>query len=221
MDDQPIKIEEIQMHLDKLDQFLSMICNVSNENTSTNSNEGFIHPQLINNGYKKHNRIFSIKLDTFKNAEERKISKENELSQENENANALKRFRTNCEKLNEYKFKYLKRENVDKKILKFVRKYIKSNPSYFKNDFLYEFSSNNYNPPFTSTKRNVIFKSLNFSYLKWLMSKDEIYQIILEIMELRFDSLLESLVNTYKITDDSTDKKLLYKYLKDYIHIYR
>lgn len=216
----PNKIAEIQMHLDTLDQFLTMICNTSNESDLKKFNEESFPPQITNQ-FKNDNKIFTIRLDESNYIEERKNSKDNQFSQENENAYSIKRFRTNCEKLNEYKFKLLKRENVDKKILKYVRKYIKANPSYFKNEFLYEFATNHYNPPFVSEKRNVNFKSLNYTYLKWLLNKDEIFRVILEIMEQRFDSLFETLVSTYKMGNESSDKALLHKYLKDYIKIYR
>ncbi len=164
------KIKEIEENLEVLDNFLTLICNTHNENSI---DENYYNRDLQHSYFsqiQKANVLFTIhSASDFKiQADNKKISRYNNSLKGNKSASSSKRFRSNCEKLNEYKFKFIRRDNIDKNMLKYIRKYIKSNTSYYKNDFLYKFATNNYNPPFVSFERDVSFKSINYSYLKWL-----------------------------------------------------
>jgi hypothetical protein len=217
MEEEYIKVEDVQRNLEAFDQFLTIVCNSSKINYNNNLTNNTSISQNMNvymkidsniNQFQVHKDISNLYCKSYKD-------------DKNNHIIPNKRFRSCCIKQAEYKFKILKRENVDKKIMKFVKKYIKTNTYYLKNEFLSEFTANHYNPPFSSSKRNVVFKSLNYTYLKWLFAKEEFYQVFLEIMDTKFYALFDTLIKTYQIADDCSDKDLLFKYLKDYINIYK
>lgn len=118
-------------------------------------------------------------------------------------------------------FKQLKKENIDKKILRKFRKYVclrlKQIDHKFISKFAVDFSSSIMFPPFTYN--NQTFKSFNSSYLLWLFSNSELAEFFEEYIDLSLGKLIEFLVNTFKV-EDKDEIENLEKYLKVMVHIY-
>lgn len=120
-----------------------------------------------------------------------------------------------------FAFKHLKKENIDKKILRKFRKYValrlKQIDLKFVSRFVVDFSSSLMFPPFTY--ENKTFKSFNSSYLLWLFSNFELADFYEEYIDLSLGKLIEFLINTFKIVD-KCEIENLEKYLKVMAHIY-
>lgn len=122
-----------------------------------------------------------------------------------------------------FHFTSTKRENIDKKVIRKYRKYLSKLDSlmYFDNRSekkLIKFKNNLLFPPFEY--KNEIFKSFNTSYLKWLFDDDEISIYYKEFFNINCDSIVDFLINTFKISDQK-EINLLKKYLQNMPFIYK
>ena len=136
-------------------------------------------------------------------------------------------------KIKEYKFsKKIKRENVDKKILRKFKKYLKHKmrektdnevKNYIKNNnnqFWPDYISMNLMPPFSYEKEDISFKSFNSKYLCWFFDhkySQELYNIFISKS---FDELLNLIMKDYEINEESEDYKLLKIYINTMPMIY-
>lgn len=143
-------------------------------------------------------------------------SKETETSVKNK---AKKHTKLNS--LKNFTFKYLKKENIDKKTLRKFRKYlcvrIKQLDPQMVSKVILDFSNSLMFPPFTF--QDISFKSFNSSYLIWLFSNKEIYDLFEEYIELSLNKLVEFLVHTFKV-EDKEEITTLEQYLKKMAIIY-
>lgn len=118
-----------------------------------------------------------------------------------------------------FNFRLLKRENVDKKVIRKFRKYLllRNIPNEQMTSFLKSFVNNLIFPPFCNEE--VSFKSFNTAYLIWVFSHEEIIHLFDEYIDLNLEKLVQYLMWAYKI-DDEEERELLGKYLKNMSQIF-
>jgi hypothetical protein len=118
-----------------------------------------------------------------------------------------------------FNFKTVKRENIDKKL---IRKFRKSLKTKLKNDlhlskFLKDFISESLFPPFSFEGK--VFKSFNASYMFWIFCHKEILEYYEEYININLSHLYQFLIETLRIKD-SNDKYLILNYAKNAGKIY-
>ncbi len=126
----------------------------------------------------------------------------------------------NLQQTNGIAFRYLKRENIDKKVLRKYRKYLfhsglshKSSSEIFKS-----FCYGEVFPPFK--KFNVEFKSMNTSYLIWLLSNEEIKYYYTDFINKFMTSLMSSISLKERIDQEEVEnlKRYLLTFIESYIN---
>ena len=133
-------------------------------------------------------------------------------------------------KIKEFKFKLFKRENLDKKILRKFKKFLKAelkgeNDIEIKNfinnnGFWLDYISMNLMPPFFYEKENISFKSFNTQYLCWLFEHKfslELYNIYIKT---NYEKLLPIIKKAYNLDENSDDFILVQTYLNTMPLIY-
>ena len=133
-------------------------------------------------------------------------------------------------KIKEYKFRKLKRENVDKKILrkfkKFLKKCLKEKSenevkNYINNNgFWPNYISMNLMPPFAYEKENISFKSFNTQYLCWFFDHKFSLELFNIFINIKYDDLLNTIKDDYKLKENSDDFNLLKVYMNSMPMIY-
>ena len=118
-----------------------------------------------------------------------------------------------------FNFKTDKRENIDKKLIRKFRKYLRSK---LKNNtniskFIKNFISESLFPPF-SFEGNV-FKSFNASYMIWIFCNKDILDYYEEYININLANLTQFLIEPLRIID-LNDKYLIFNYAKNAGKIY-
>lgn len=124
------------------------------------------------------------------------------------------------EKLHNYKFQAAKKQNINKKNLKFFKQYLKTTvkaKSVNYSSFIHDFCTNKLNPPVVVLDKK--FTSCNDSYMIWLFSNIQIAAIYLEYIEALFDTAFESISKACEINDPN-DLLYLTSYLKETAQLY-
>lgn len=125
-------------------------------------------------------------------------------------------------KLKEFQFKYLKRENVDKKIMRKFRKFLKD--KYKKNnqeitnaishcEFWKDFITLNLLPPLNYAKEEREFKSFNINYMKWIFEHNfssELYDVFIKN---NYFKLLNLFVVKFKLNQKDEEYSMLKRYV--------
>lgn len=123
------------------------------------------------------------------------------------------------------KFKKMKRENVDKKVIRTFRRFLKyeyrsQNPFITNivnnNSFWKDFIMDNLVPPFFYQVENKKFKSFNTKYKIWLFEhkfSQNLYEIFIEK---NYNFLLSSFIKKYKIENNDEEHSQLVAYLKTF-----
>lgn len=149
--------------------------------------------------------------DDKENSESYSHQKNKSQKQKNIKLNALKNI----------SFKFLKRENIDKKTLRKFKRYLslrikQIDPNYL-TKFVLDFCGNLLFPPFSFGDQT--FKSFNTSYLIWLFSHQEMVGFYEEYIDLNLSKMVDFLASTFKVTDPN-EIGLLSGYLKSMAQIY-
>ena len=125
-------------------------------------------------------------------------------------------------KLKEFQFKFTKRENIDKKILRKFRKYLKDkfkkkdeevNLIISANKFWYHFINQNLLPPFVYEVEEKEFKSFNTGYMCWVFehnAADELYNLFIKV---HYEKLMAHFETKYKLNPKEEEYNLLKNYL--------
>jgi len=126
--------------------------------------------------------------------------------------------------------KFTKRENIDKKIIRRFRKYVRdvywNNPQTFDStankEFWHKFIVEDIFPPvkFSVNNRDYNFKSFNTSYICWLCSQKNVDSFYANFLKEKGASLFDSIVEKYlraigMFTDE--EKNVILDQLKSYI----
>jgi len=133
-------------------------------------------------------------------------------------------------KIKEYKFKQLKRENVDKKILRKFRKYLKTKSkdkkdneikNYIKNnEFWSEYIKENLMPPFKYEKEKVSFKSFNTQYLCWFFEHKYSLELFNFFIKENYDNLIHEIKEANNLKENCEDFSLIKSYINTMPLIY-
>ncbi len=125
----------------------------------------------------------------------------------------------NINELKLFPFKNVKRENIDKKIIRKFRKFIKQNKKnqFINSELIDEFTKRNIFPP--CFFNGWFFKSFNAAYLIKIFSNKELYFLYEEFVSSNIDKVTKFTVESLKITNFS-DKLLVSDYIKNIGRIY-
>jgi hypothetical protein len=133
-------------------------------------------------------------------------------------------------KIKEYKFKQLKRENVDKKILRKFKKYLKGKSkdkkdneikNYIKNnEFWSEYIKQNLMPPFNYEKEKVTFKSFNTQYLCWFFEHKFSLELFNFFIKEKYDNLIHEIKQANNLKENCDDFSLIKNYINTMPLIY-
>jgi hypothetical protein len=117
-----------------------------------------------------------------------------------------------------FQFKFTKRENIDKKVLRHFRKFLKNQFSKKQNEYVVNIISNNsfwfdfintkLLPPFNYQSEGKKFKSFNTEYMIWIFKHSfslELYSIYINS---QFQNILHYFQNKFNLQDKTTDNEL-------------
>ena len=194
--------------------------NNNNDNNKNNNNNNII----INNNSESITNNFN----SIGNKRNSKISINSKSSNKSYKSDLRKK------KIKEFKFKQLKRENVDKKILRKFKKFLKhilknknekENDNEVKNyisnnEFWFDYIKMNLMPPFCYDKEKISFKSFNTQYLCWFFEHKFSLELFNIFIKNNYDDLLELIVNAYNLNEQSDDFVLLKTYINTMPLIY-
>ena len=181
---------------------------INNNNNCEIFNDSLMVESIIKNGYennynkKLNNNIKNIKLNTS-------ISKYHILYRK--------------KKLKEFQFKFTKRENIDKKILRKFRKFLKEKS--IKNDieiiniisiskFWSDFIKENLLPPFHYLTEKKKFRSFNTTYMSWIFE----HKFSLELYSIFIESSFKSLCEHFKFIYNLNEENKEFNQLKIYLN---
>jgi hypothetical protein len=110
--------------------------------------------------------------------------------------------------LRDFNPKFLKKENIDKKILRKFRNYVKAIYKDFREqlgcfdiEFWKDFSNLNLLPPmrYTDVYSEIEFKSFNVNYMQWLFSKSGTVELYKEFVNKIGHDLLQNFIDSYDL----------------------
>ena len=196
--------------------------NINNENKAIYN--------IINNEIKPCEDIKNKKIINFK--------KYNYLNDPNSNYNnltikydmkkplAVKRFRENHPFLKTFHTKFIKKENLDKKIMRKFIKFIKIYHSENKNSFIFQknapfWKKDNIQkllPPTKLVDNNdnfIEFKSFNAQYLIWLFNREGMSELYNIFIKKEIENIMNDFIKEYNLSE-SKDNNIIEK-LKEYL----
>ena len=141
--------------------------------------------------------------------------------------NAKKRFKDIHPFLKTFNPKFLKKENIDKKIFRRFRKFVKSfykenksSPIFSKNfTFWKKFYFKNLLPPFKieiNNKEIIEYKSFNTQYLKWLFNQEGTTELFKLFIKKESENIIHNFEKDYNLAQ-SNEPNIIEK-LRDYIN---
>ena len=207
-------------NFNKINNFKNNNLKINNNNDNNKNNNNII---INNNSDSITNNFNSIG-----NKRNSKISINSKSSNKSYKSDLRKK------KIKEFKFKQLKRENVDKKILRKFKKFLKhilknknekENDNEVKNyisnnEFWFDYIKMNLMPPFCYDKEKISFKSFNTQYLCWFFEHKFSLELFNIFIKNNYDDLLELIVNAYNLNEQSDDFVLLKTYINTMPLIY-
>ncbi len=119
-------------------------------------------------------------------------------------------------------FRFFKRENIDKKLMRNFRKTMRTiNKNNYSTNFEENFLKGCFTPPFSKTINDklICFRTCNTTYLRWLFSHGEIFNIWNTFIDIKFDKMIPYLSTCYKVTDEEEIEKLRI-YLRNFTSCY-
>ena len=234
-----VKSLNLNKDMDNLDIF-------SDNNSILNLNDSdiiFEHKNFFNNN-NINNNLNNINIEIKKN-NNKKHNKNNNKSNKKNEANDMniiesyskattKKYKTEKhfkkKKIKQFYFQKFKRENVDKKILRRFKKYLKGKlkekienevKNYIKDfPFWYDYIKDNLMPPFLYEKEKIYFKSFNTQYLCWFFEHKyslELYNIFIKE---KYEELLNLIKTKYKLEENTDEYNLLKTYINSMPLIY-
>lgn len=173
---------------------------ISNEIVQKSLNEEIvqIEEEIIN--YKKYNK------NNDPNSNYNNLTNKYEINNENK-----KRYRDSHPFLKNFNTKFIKKENIDKKIFRKFRKYFKKyyvenkNLSIFQKNQIFwkKFHSENLLPPLKIKSYNdkeLEFKSFNAQYLIWLFSQEGLSELFRIFINNEGENIINGFITEYNLT---------------------
>ncbi len=201
------------------------------KNNLINNNEKNNNLNLINNNEKNNNNNNSnININSINNNESHNTIRNSKISINSKGSSKSYKSDLRKKKIKEFKFKQLKRENIDKKILRKFKKFLKTKLKEKKdnevknyinnNEFWLEYIKMNLMPPFNYNKENISFKSFNTQYLCWFFEHKFSLELFNIFIKINYDDLLQLVKNTYNLDEETDDYLLLKTYINTMPLIY-
>ena len=177
--------------------FYHNINNNMNKKKNNNFNDNFINDSYSN--FNKYSRDYLPKI-SFKN----------------------ERFKNSDPFLKNFNPKFLKKENIDKKIFRKFRNFVKEKFQKEPNNIIFSFESEfwknfcftNLLPPMKY--KDYEFKSFNTKYFLWLFSRFGSVNLFKQFIEEKGNSVIENFINEYNL-ENSTEINIIEK-LKEYLN---
>jgi len=178
-------------------------------------------------------QIFSIKKNEIKKDKSsnlNSLTKNNyNINNNNTNTNKIK-LKEIIPKLNKIKIKFTKRENLDKKIVKLFKNFIKEkikrkneNENIKNLGFWNRFTQGMCNPPFNFydeiTNEFIEFKSVNSLYIIWIFQNEFSTELYKEFIKNKGESVYESIADFFKIKENE-DLKIARYYIFNFYSIF-
>ena len=193
--------------------------------TSSKNNNELMENKINFNEYKVNNNYDNI---TANETKEKKDKKKSNKKGKDKNQEIL--F-NQLPFLNSFKPKYIKRETIDKKIIRNFKNFIvkeykqkkfEINASTMDQNFFINFINGNLLPPLDfidgNTGENIIFNSFNCSYLLWLFSKKGIKEAYIHFINEKGKEFINSISEHYEISPE--EKNQLNSYIINYPFIF-
>ena len=193
--------------------------------TSSKNNNELMENKINFNEYKVNNNYDNI---TANETKEKKDKKKHNKKGKDKNQEIL--F-NQLPFLNSFKPKYIKRETIDKKIIRNFKNFIvkeykqkkfEINASTMDQNFFINFINGNLLPPLDfidgNTGENIIFNSFNCSYLLWLFSKKGIKEAYIHFINEKGKEFINSISEHYEISPE--EKNQLNSYIINYPFIF-
>ena len=206
--------------------------------TSSKNNQNLINEKVNYN----ENKINYINENPHQNKNNEEIST-NEKSDKNKNNKSKKKNKKKAKNkgeetifnqlpfLNSFKPKYIKRETIDKKIIRTFKNYVvkeyrqkrfEINPSTMDQNFFINFVNGNLLPPIdfydASTGEYIKFNSFNCSYLLWFFSKKGVKDIYSNFINEKGKDFINNLSDYYEISQE--EKNQLNSYIYNFPFIF-
>ena len=181
---------------------------LTNPSTTTNSVNTIKVKQNFEEINQKQSQLFKI------------ISKEDKIEDKYKNNKIKKVKNVKLTLFQGVKFKTIKRENIDKKIIRKYRKFIYNKLKHSeieKDSLLFKFCNGIAIPPFSY--EGVSFKSMNTSYLIWLLSHESITCYYDEFIKSNYTKLFNLFLQRFNIKDDE-EIEFLKSYLSNFTRAY-
>ena len=177
--------------------FYHNINNNMNKKKNNNFNDNFLNDSYSN--FNKYSRDYLPKI-SFKN----------------------ERFKNSDPFLKNFNPKFLKKENIDKKIFRKFRNFVKEKFQKEPNNIIFSFESEfwknfcftNLLPPMKY--KDYEFKSFNTKYFLWLFSRFGSVNLFKQFIEEKGNSVIENFINEYNL-ENSTEINIIEK-LKEYLN---
>lgn len=139
-----------------------------------------------------------------------------------------KNFRKNNKFLKDFNPKFMKKENIDKKIFRKFRNYFKIKYKQNPNDKIFSpnrvffkvFFRKNLLPPMKLGSQNVSFKSFNNAYILWIFSQEGMSSLYYEFIEQYASSMYSYLTSNSKIKAEENMEEKLKEYIEKLPEIY-
>ena len=186
-----------------------------NENIENNSTDVVFEKEKEIVNYKKYN-FFTDPYSNYNN-----FTKKYKVK-----INQKKRFRDIHPFLKNFNPKFLKKENIDKKIFRRFRKFVKayykenqSSPIFSKNVFFWKkFYVKNLLPPVKIISNNgeiIEHKSFNTQYLIWLFNQEGTSELFQLFIKKESENIINNFINEYNLSNSNEDG--IIEKLKQYI----
>ena len=203
--------------------------NIINEKNNYNNNIYDSLNKNLNQNSDDYNREISTKTKSTKS----KISKKNQKSsnKKGKNKNNQEIIFNQLPFLNSFKPKYIKRETIDKKIIRTFKNYVvkeykehrlELNNITMDQDFFINFINGNLLPPIdfydATTGEYIKFNSFNCSYLLWFFSKKGVKEIYGNFINEKGKEFIDNLSDYYEIS--SEEKNQLHSYIFNFPFIF-
>jgi hypothetical protein len=124
----------------------------------------------------------------------------------------------NERKLKHYKFVNFKRENIDKKLVRSLKLYLRNKSSVYKSSFIDDFLMNKYTTPCIVNKE-LHFNSINYKYIQWLLSHKEMREALQEFINDELEQFVNLMAKNYGVSDKE-DLLCLRAYIYNYSYLY-
>jgi len=126
----------------------------------------------------------------------------------------------------DFSVKFTKRENIDKKVLRKFRKFLKDNHKksevakvICEKTFWNKFIQDNLLPPMKFQAENVEYKSFNTNYMVWLMSHKGAVELYEKFIKEHFDEILTMFVTKFSLKEGE-ELQQLRAYIKNLASIF-